>query len=165
MALTEEDAVLVRRALQHVEFVQYLTAPDTEKLIKAFDKAVMKKGDVLIEQGTIGSIFYLIAEGSVGVYRKRAFLDKRVALLGPGSYVGEMALISKQPRSATVACEEDGIAFTLLRDDFRNILLDNPHISSIIQRTTTKRKDELVDIDIDERISRRRRQSPDRAKE
>ena len=165
MPLNEADAVLLRKALLHVEFAQYLTAAETDKLIAAFDKAVMKKGDVLIEQGTIGSIFYLVAEGSVGVYRKRAFLDKRVALLGPGSYVGEMALISKQPRSAAVACEENGIVFTLLRDDFRNILLGNPHISSIIQRTATKRKEELVDIEINERISHQKQSSdPDNQK-
>ncbi len=158
MALNEEDAALLKRALKSAGFLQYLNPGEIEALTRAFDKTLMKKGEVLIAQGTIGSIFYLVAEGSVGVYRKRAFLDKRIALLPAGSFVGEMALISKQPRSATVACEEDGIVFTLLRDDFRNILLGNPHVSDMIQRLAVKRKEELVDDEINERI-RLRQQS------
>jgi voltage-gated potassium channel len=164
MALTDQDVALARRALKDVSFLQYLNAAEVDQLMQVFDKAVIKKGEVLIEEGTIGSIFYLLTTGTVGVYRKRAFLDKRIALLGPGSFFGEMALVNKRPRSATVACEEDGMVFTLLREDFRNILLANPHISDMITRTAVKRMEELVDIEIEERISRKR-QASDQPKE
>ncbi|MEK7477651.1 MAG: cyclic nucleotide-binding domain-containing protein [Candidatus Coatesbacteria bacterium] len=154
--LTAADVEQLKGALKDLSFLQYLSAAETEALLAGFDKAEMKKGELLIEQGTIGSIFYIVASGSVGVYRKRAFLDKQIARLGPGSYFGEMALLSRQPRSATVACEEDGVVFTLLRDTFRNVLLGNPHLAEMINRTAAKRREELVDIEISERITRSR---------
>jgi len=150
--LTPVDWEQLRKALKDLSFLQYLSMEETDKLVEAFEKAEMKKGEVLIEQGTIGGIFYIVASGSVGVYRKRAFFDKQIARLGPGSYFGEMALLSHQPRSATVACEEDGVVFTLLRDTFRDVILGNPHLSEMITRTATKRREELVDIEIEERI-------------
>jgi CRP-like cAMP-binding protein len=156
--LTPADVEQLKRTLRNLSVLPYLSAAETDALIAGFEKAEMKKGEVLIEQGTTGSIFYIVAEGLVGVYRKRAFMDKRIASLGPGSFFGEMALLSRQPRSATVACEEDGIVFTLLRDIFRNVILGNPHLAEMINRTAAKRREELVDIEIDERI--RARQNP-----
>jgi CRP-like cAMP-binding protein len=157
--LSPNDVEMVKKALKQMSFLQYLTPVETGQLVAGFEKVTMRKGDVLIEQGTTGSIFYIVAAGSVGVYRKRAFLDQQIHVLGPGSFFGEGALISNKPRSATCACEEDGILFTLLRDTFRNVLLGNPHISEVIIRTAEKRKAELVDLDINERM-KSRKQNP-----
>ena len=59
-------------------------------------------GAVIVSQGDMGSIFYLISEGAVSV-RVREAGNKEVAKLGPlCMFFGEIAVVTRQPRSATV---------------------------------------------------------------
>ena len=62
------------------------------------DELDLREGKVLIQEGERGREFFVIVSGEVEVRRK----GRKVATLGPGSFVGEMALLSKIPRTATV---------------------------------------------------------------
>jgi len=61
-------------------------------------------GEVIEKEGGSGVAFYLITNGSVEVRKA----EKLVSKLGRGQFFGEMALIDKQPRSATVVSAEAG---------------------------------------------------------
>ena len=58
-------------------------------------------GSVIIDQGRVGQECYIIESGYAGVY----VADEHIVTLGPGSMVGEMALIDRRPRTATVVAE------------------------------------------------------------
>jgi len=150
MSLTQDDMTAIKAALEKLDFYSHLKPEEVQLLIAEFEKSEMKKGDVLITQGKGGSIFYIVASGMVGVYLKRALLDKRVAVLGPNSYFGEMSLISDEPRSASVICEADGVVYTLLRDTFRNIIMHNPYIADMVKKTAKERKDTNKAIEFQE---------------
>jgi predicted MFS family arabinose efflux permease len=69
---------------------------------------------LMIREGEPGDFFYVIVEGSVEVDKG----GTRVAMLGPGSYVGEIALLRDVPRTATVRSQTQVELLILERDDF-----------------------------------------------
>ena len=70
----------------------------SQSIAQIADEIDLRAGKVLIEEGERGREFFVIVDGEVEVTRK----GRKVATLGPGSFVGEMALLSKIPRTATV---------------------------------------------------------------
>lgn len=63
-----------------------------------------KPGEVVIKQGDPGDAFYIILDGSASVYRD----DTHVGTLHPGDYFGELALINRQPRAASIFVQGPG---------------------------------------------------------
>jgi CRP-like cAMP-binding protein len=82
-------------------------------------------GEVVVAEGDESGRFHLIASGraaaSVG--------DQVVAEFGPGNYFGEMAMIDRQPRSATVTATEDLETLSLASISIRPLLREHPEIA------------------------------------
>jgi anti-sigma regulatory factor (Ser/Thr protein kinase) len=70
--------------------------------------------ETIIHEGDRGEIFYLIAQGRLDVSAD----SRHVATLGPGSHVGEIALLRDTPRTATIVAEEPVELYALPSDDF-----------------------------------------------
>ena len=101
----------------------------------------VQKGYEIIKQGDPGDAFYLIASGKVSVWVKKSFSKKRWQTLGADEFFGEMALISNEPRSATVLADEVTELFILQRYDFDKILMKNPVIAQELKRSYLERKE------------------------
>ena len=155
MSHTPEEVTAITAALSQLPFYGYLKPLELEKLVDGFEKAPMAKGEVLITQGKTGEIFYILGSGSVGVYLTGKLVDKQIALLEPPSYFGEMSLVSNEARTASVICESDGVVYTLLRETFRRVILDNPHVADHIRRTATERKAATKAIEYGEWMGRK----------
>ena len=72
-------------------------------------------GDVVIRQGEAGEEFFLISDGTVEVMRE----GHEVATLGAGDFFGEGALITGEPRNATVVANDNLETYVLGEADFR----------------------------------------------
>ena len=68
---------------------------ELQSIAQIADELDVRAGKVLIREGERGREFFVIVRGEVEVRRK----GRKMATLGPGSFVGEMALLSKIPRS------------------------------------------------------------------
>ncbi len=79
-------------------------------------------GQELIRQGDPGDLFYLIRDGSVDVLVADGATSKKVAELGQGQYFGEAALITDEPRNATIRAREKSVFYALGKEDFRRVL-------------------------------------------
>ncbi len=82
-----------------------------------------KAGQVIIRQGDPGDYYYVIKSGTVTVSRKSE--SGRVVVLselGEGEGFGEEALLSEEPRNATVTMKTDGSLMRLTRQDFDQLL-------------------------------------------
>jgi CRP/FNR family transcriptional regulator, cyclic AMP receptor protein len=98
-------------------------------------------GDVLARQGEIGREFVILLEGEVDVARD----GKVIAVRGPGDYIGEIALLDNQPRTATVTAKTDVAAEVLNRAEFASLLAAAPELSSRLMATLARRVAELED--------------------
>ncbi|MGH9109586.1 MAG: cyclic nucleotide-binding domain-containing protein [Acidimicrobiales bacterium] len=85
---------------------------------RALEEVTVPDGRVLCEEGTIGREFFLIVDGQATVRRG----TRRVATLGPGDYFGELALLDRKPRSATVVSDGEMRLLVLGQRQFNGIL-------------------------------------------
>lgn len=138
--MNQDDIAAVKAVLERLHFLEHMTPQEMNELIKDFEKRDVARGESLITQGKSGDIFYILASGKAGIYHKRHPFDKRVAVLEPPSYFGEMSLISDEPRSASVVMEEDGTVYSLLRRDFDKVVMGNPAIAAQIRKTMAERE-------------------------
>src|SRR4051812_27430889 len=76
---------------------------DLQLIGRASDEVSVAAGKTLVEEGSPGHEFFLILDGSASVYRD----GRKLATLGPGQYFGELALLDRGPRSATVKADTD----------------------------------------------------------
>ena len=84
--------------IKGVPLFEQCSKKDLQRIAQIADEIDLRAGKVLIQEGERGREFFVIVSGEVEVRRK----GRKLATLGPGSFVGEMALLSKIPRTATV---------------------------------------------------------------
>lgn len=92
-------------------------------------------GHVIARQGEIGTGFFVIVAGSVRVVRDGDVL----AHLGPGDFFGELSVLDRQPRNATVAAETASRCLAIASWDFEAELLANPALTLAILRGVAAR--------------------------
>lgn len=101
------------------------SAKDLRTIKRALEEVTVPPGRMLTEQGTIGREFFLIVKGQASVRRN----NRKVATLGPGQYFGEMALLDRRPRSASVISETDMTLLVLGQRQFNGVLDAVPALS------------------------------------
>jgi putative ABC transport system ATP-binding protein len=80
-------------------------------------------GEEIIRQGDPGDMFYLIRRGSVDVVKDRGTpAERHEARLGEGDFFGERALLTNEPRNATVIAREEVETYTLDKKHFQEAL-------------------------------------------
>lgn len=85
---------------------------------------------VVVNQGEVPEYFYLIREGRVQVFRETEDgIRTELATLGPGQYFGELALVTGQPRTASVETLEETRLMVINREEFDHLLDENPHLA------------------------------------
>lgn len=94
-------------------------------LRRAAEEVTVPQGRVLVEEGTIGREFFFILEGRAVVRRG----NRRVAVLGPDQYFGEMALLDRRPRSASIVSDTDMRLLVLGQRQFNGVLQAIPSLS------------------------------------
>ncbi|MBF6554588.1 MAG: cyclic nucleotide-binding domain-containing protein [Acidimicrobiales bacterium] len=100
------------------------TASELRKIRSSLDEIEVPKGKVLVEEGRIGLEFFIVVTGTAVVTRN----GKRVATLGPGDHFGELALLDRRPRSASVTSETDLDVLVLSQRQFNGLLQSVPSI-------------------------------------
>ncbi|HET6921700.1 MAG TPA: cyclic nucleotide-binding domain-containing protein, partial [Anaeromyxobacteraceae bacterium] len=96
--------------------------------------------EVVVEQGGAGQSFYVVASGRFRV-EKREESGERVVLahLGEGAFFGEMALLSGEPRAASVVAEGEGELLELRADVLEALCREHPHVADSLGRFYRRR--------------------------
>jgi len=108
--------------LSKVRLFSACTKKELELIGKASDEIRVPAGKVLCEQGKPGFEFYLILEGEAVVRRN----NKKIATLGPGGSFGELALLTRLPRNASVQADSEMELLVLGQREFSGLLDEVP---------------------------------------
>ncbi len=111
----------------------------------SLSEKIYKNGEEIIKEGDIGKSFFLLTEGKAGVYTNyEKDTPFRIAVIDPGEYFGEMAILEAYPRSASVIAIGNVHAIEIPADEMHLFFEENPeqilelitHLSNRIQLMT-----------------------------
>lgn len=99
-----------------------------ETLFQRFGKE-FPKGTVLFNEGEPGKDMFVLQSGKISISKKVRDVEKVLALLGPGEFFGEMAIISNKPRNATATVTEDAKLLVIDPKTFEAMIRGNSEIA------------------------------------
>jgi CRP/FNR family transcriptional regulator, cyclic AMP receptor protein len=108
--------------LSQVPMFSACSKRDLQLLARRAEDVRVAAGKVLVNEGETGHEFFVILDGTARVTRR----GKRVATLGPGSAFGELALLDRAPRNATVVAETPMELVVLGQREFAGIIDEVP---------------------------------------
>jgi CRP/FNR family cyclic AMP-dependent transcriptional regulator len=123
------------QALKGAPLFQGLSRTELVQLARVSEDLEVQPGKVLCKEDEIGREFFVIVDGKVQVTQK----GKPVATRSSGDFVGEIALLTEIPRTATVTAETPVRLFVLTRKEFRRLLDENPNVERKVLRAVALR--------------------------
>jgi signal transduction histidine kinase len=112
--------------LSSVDLFANLDAGDLAELERSLSYHDVPAGENLFCEGDEGDSAYVITTGEIEVLKESAGRDVRLAVLGPGTLIGEMALLALAPRNATCRALTDATLVSIPRDTFNHLLGASP---------------------------------------
>ncbi len=117
-----QEASVICDFLKEIPLFDHQTPNTLAKIADQMMVQEAESGDTIIRQGDPGDLFYLIRNGTVEVRVHDGKQERTVAELKEGQYFGEAALITEEPRNATVVAKGKAIFYALEKKDFREVL-------------------------------------------
>ena len=125
--------------LKKIPFFSELSEEDLQQIAEKVKMEYFPADHTIFNEGDTGEIMYVIKRGQVQVIRENAIL----ATLSDNAFFGEMALVSDEPRNATIKTVTDVEVLTLGKEDFKYLLETNPEIASTVSYEVVKRANVL----------------------
>ncbi|MBF8283274.1 MAG: cyclic nucleotide-binding protein [Anaerolineales bacterium] len=121
--------------LKGVDMFEGLTEQELRRVAAICREAKYAKGQIVTSQGEEGDEMFIVRDGLVEVTVGEAGEGPRTVVnLGTGQVVGEMALVDRGPRSATVRCVTDATLNVIERDAFENLCQSSAQIGMVVYR-------------------------------
>lgn len=121
--------------LKNVDLFAQCSAKELQQIAQLADEVEVQPGYVLTREGRPGREFFVVADGEAKVTIK----NKKVATIGPGSFLGEMSLLDMGPRVATATATSPMKLFVLDARGFSTFLDKAPSAARNIMRGIASR--------------------------
>lgn len=165
MALTKTEQEELESTLEILGFREFISPAVYNQLMERFSKIGFEKGDSVLLQGRSGGAFFILLYGVISVWAEKDGGEKvQIADIRPVTYFGEIALLERSERIATLIAEDHVEVFVLGKKDFFELFYSIPQIRDKIERQALERKretglkvhtpEELETIEIEEELSR-----------
>lgn len=127
--------------LQRVELFSGLNRMVLAQVAAHVDTLRLNDGDTVFTQGDPPGALYIVGDGHLGVFARsgEGQNEVRLSTLRPGEVFGEMALLTDEPRSATVRADGGAQVLRLERDRFLELVRREPTVAQVIAATLTRR--------------------------
>jgi CRP-like cAMP-binding protein len=132
-----------QRALSQTPLLSGLLPEELEVLVEKLALVQLEAGQILFREGDDGDSLYIVSEGEVAVISEGPPRTELSRLLS-GSFFGEIALITEQPRSATIAAVRRTELLAIDRDVVRDLVAEHPDTLRVILRFIKNRQVERV---------------------
>jgi CRP-like cAMP-binding protein len=127
--------------LKGAELFNQIASEDLAPVAMVAQEAHFSAGETLIRQGDPGDCLYIIVDGEASIVIRGV---GEVAKRGAKSSIGEMGLISRQPRTADCVALTDLTALKIDQDDFWELLAEKPPLALGVIKALSQRLDEAV---------------------
>lgn len=101
---------------------QGLSDEELQQLMDMAEPVLLRAGEILIKQGELGDSAYVVISGDFEVQKRSGQSLIKIDVRNPGDVVGEMALLSRGPRNATLIAKTDGEVLRIPQEAFEKLL-------------------------------------------
>jgi CRP/FNR family cyclic AMP-dependent transcriptional regulator len=128
-----------RELLERVPLFAGVSAADIEELGAIADEVDVRAGTILTHEGYREGFFFIIVSGTVRIERG----GQTINTIGPGDFLGEIALLDGGPRTATATTETACRLLSMTYQQFHELLDASPSIRAAILEAVGRRLREL----------------------
>ncbi len=108
---------------------------ELKEIAKLADEIDLRQGKEMTREGAPGREFFVLLEGTADVRKK----GRKINTLGAGDFFGEISLVSRQPRTATVTATSPVRALVVTDYSFRHLLDESPQIKTKVMEALAER--------------------------
>ncbi|MBV1877404.1 MAG: cyclic nucleotide-binding domain-containing protein [Pseudomonadales bacterium] len=128
--------------IRKIDFLTTMSEHALKQLLSDCDSKTLEQGEVLFREGDNGTSMFVVLVGCLQVSKGTFIIAQRSA----GDYIGEMALIEANPRSATVQATLPTTLLEISQQQFQDQFASNPTALTAIMKTLVNRARENLKI-------------------
>jgi CRP-like cAMP-binding protein len=121
--------------IRKVPLFSRLSKTELRQLAMLADEIDLREGKEMTRQGAAGREFFVLLEGTADVKKD----GRKINALGPGDFFGEIALVSHEPRTATVTATSPVRTLVITDRSFRRLLDDSPQVKTKVMEAMASR--------------------------
>ncbi|MBM3125495.1 MAG: cyclic nucleotide-binding domain-containing protein [Chloroflexi bacterium] len=118
---------------------QALSDEELKQLMDMAESVLLNSGDVLIRQGDPGDAAYIVTRGEFEVQKQSGQSMIKIDVRNPGDVLGEMALLARTPRTASVIARSEGEVLRISQEAFEKLLASNSSATMTILHSVMAR--------------------------
>jgi len=134
MKLRPEQEIEALRLLKTLPLFEGCPAQAADAMLKLLDARDVVAGKVVMMDQEIGRTLYILAKGSVGIWKRVGGEKKQLAVLKAPNFFGERSMFEESPASALVKAEERSLIYALERPQFDQVSAQYPGILEPIKK-------------------------------
>ncbi len=143
----QQDAKETIRLLSKCNLLRHLPPEEVERILPCVRNRHLDGGEILFHAGDAGDALYIVAQGKVDVFVLAApgeqlngqVIGERLAELGEGQAFGEMALLSGEPRTATIQSAAQTDLLEISKEDFDRLVANDHQLATAVRRLSHER--------------------------
>jgi zinc transporter ZupT len=142
LARKQANAAERIKLLAKSDLMRHLPAEQIEQILPCIQDRQLKAGEILFRAGDAGDALYIVGRGKIEVLTEPGpgnAACSPIAALGEGHAFGEMALLSGEPRTATIRAIEDTTLLKIGKQDFEQLVAADPTLAEAVQRISHQR--------------------------
>jgi HEAT repeat protein len=126
-------------ALRRVPLFAELSPTDLSRIARIADECSYADGDMIAAQGEIGDELHIVVAGAVKVVRDDAGANEAIARRETGDVVGEMSIITRGPRVASLVADGQVRTVRIGGREFESMIRERPEVSLAVMRVLAER--------------------------
>jgi putative ABC transport system ATP-binding protein len=131
------EAARISELLNRCEVFRGVTPRTLTQMADKMTIEIVPAGQTIIREGDVGDRFYMIRDGRVSVRQGESLQE--VAQLGPGQFFGERALLTGEPRNATIVTTSETILYVLAKPDFDQAIAERASLDQEVRTSLFER--------------------------
>jgi len=132
--------------LKGVDLFKDISGEEVSHVAQIANEIHLPLDERIVTEGDAGDSMYIIVNGLVRIHKfeESSGSEKEIATLSNGEFIGEMALLDQQPRSASATVKEEAVLFHINGEDFYDLMASRMEIMQGIVKVLTRRLREAI---------------------